>query len=237
MDHKIKPSNRKLKRLLIVIIIFAAAFFSYVEIVNRNSVNMTYRQKILKAVYPVFTWFNRTTGKNNTKMSNKTTQPPVPFYNLTTPLNNGDTLDFKSLKGKKVLLVNTASDCGFTGQYEGLQSLYSRFGDKLVVIGFPANDFKEQEKGSDDEIAEFCKVNFGVRFPLAKKSVVIKNADQHPVFQWLTDKKLNGWNDTPPTWNFSKFLVNEKGILTNYFGPAIEPESKEITDLIDKIDQ
>jgi len=99
--------------------------------------------------------------------------PPESFYELETSLNNGTQLKFSELKGKKVLLVNTASNCGYTNQYEALQQLHEQFREKLVVIGFPANDFKEQEKGSDDEIATFCQVNFGVTFPLAKKSTVI----------------------------------------------------------------
>ena len=98
-----------------------------------------------------------------------------------------------------------------------------------MVIGFPANDFKEQEKGNDEDIAQFCKMNFGVTFPLVRKSTVIKGRDQQEVFQWLTDKTKNGWNSKQPSWNFSKYLVNEMGTLTNYFDPAIPPLSEAIT--------
>jgi len=97
-----------------------------------------------------------------------------------------------------------------------------------VIIGFPANDFKEQEKGSDEEIAQFCKLNYGVDFPLAKKGTVIKGNNQQRVFQWLSDKSKNGWNDKQPSWNFSKYLINEQGILMNYFDPAISPLSGEV---------
>jgi glutathione peroxidase len=101
--------------------------------------------------------------------------------------------------------------------------LYQDHQDKLVVIGFPANDFQEQEKGSDEEISEFCRINYGVTFPLASKSVVVKNEEQHPVFKWLTDKSKNGWNDQAPEWNFSKYLVAPDGKLLGYYGTAVSP--------------
>jgi glutathione peroxidase len=219
---------KKLKRFLLVLVLLIAAFAVYVEIVNRNSVNMTYRQKILKAVYPAFMWFTRLTGTNSAQLSNKDKIPPVPFYTLNVKLNNGESLDFSTLQGRKVLLVNTASDCGYTHQYEDLQALSEEFGQKLLVIGFPANDFKEQEKGTDEEIGAFCKKNYGVTFPLAQKAVVVKSASQHPVFQWLSDSAKNGWNSKVPSWNFSKYLVNEKGILTHYFDPSVSPTSEEV---------
>ena len=133
-----------------------------------------------------------------------------------------------------ILLMNTASDCGYTNQYEDLQKLYEENKDSLVIIGFPANNFKEQEKGTDEEIAEFCKLNYGVSFPLAKKRSVIAGPDQHPIFQWLTDKNKNGWTSKKPSWNFSKYLVNENGILVNYFDPSISPTSSEVKDAIKK---
>jgi glutathione peroxidase len=100
--------------------------------------------------------------------------------------------------------------------------------DKLTVIAFPANDFQEQEKGSDEQIGNFCKINFGVTFPIALKSSVVKGNDQQKVFQWLTDKTKNGWNNQSPSWNFSKYLINEEGVLMNYFDPAISPLSEEV---------
>ena len=221
----------KLKRFFFVLVVILAAFAVYVEIVNRNSKNMTYRQKVLKAIYPALMWFTKLTGKNTKELSGDKL-PPVSFYSLKTILNNGDTLDFAGLKGKKVLLVNTASDCGYTNQYTDLQKLADDQKDKLLVIGFPANDFKEQEKGTDEEIAQFCKMNFGVSFPLAKKSVVIRSAQQNPVYQWLTDSTRNGWNKKPPTWNFTKYLVNEEGKLTHYFGPSVSPLSKDVLDAV-----
>jgi glutathione peroxidase len=228
-----KQVYRKLKRALVVILVCIAAFAIYVEIANRNSKNMTYRQKVLKAVYPALMWFTKLTGKNTKELSG-TRQPPVSFYSLRGTLNNGESLDFAALQGKKVLLVNTASDCGYTNQYSELQKLSEQYKDKLVVIGFPANDFKEQEKGNDTEIAQFCKVNYGITFTLMKKSSVVTSSLQNPVFQWLTDSSKNGWNNKVPTWNFSKYLVNEKGVLTNYFDPSVSPDSEVVIKAIEE---
>lgn len=224
---------KKLKKILIVILLFIIAFWGYVEIVNRNSKNMSLRQKFLKAIYPVYSKFNRMTGKGNKVVSNeKKVVPPSSLYDLSVILNNGDEFYLSELKGKKILLVNTASDCGYTGQYDDLQKLYDQYKDKLTVIGFPANDFKQQEKGSDEEIAEFCKINYGVTFPLAKKSSVLKNDDQNEVFKWLSDKNKNGWNDWAPSWNFSKYLVDETGVLINYFGPSVSPLNSDLINAI-----
>ncbi len=218
---------RKLKRLVIVLLLLIAAFAVYVEIANRNSKNMTYRQKVLKAIYPAWMFWTKLTGKRMTALSD-TRKPPVSFYSLKGTLNNGDTLDFATLKGKKVLLVNTASDCGYTDQYADLQKLADKYNDKLVVIGFPANEFKEQEKGTDEEIAQFCKANYAITFPLMKKSGVIKSPQQNSVYQWLTDSAKNGWNNKPPSWNFTKYIVNEDGVLTNFFGPSVSPVSPAV---------
>ncbi len=190
---------------------------------------MTPRQKFLKAIYPVYTLYKRLVGKGTTILFNKNRiNPPQSFYDLSVQLNNGAKFNFEQLRGKKVLLVNTASNCGYTAQYEGLEKLYQQNADMLVVIGFPANDFKGQEKGTDEEIARFCKINFRITFPLAAKGSVVKGINQHSVFQWLTDRTKNGWNLKQPSWNFSKYLVNEKGSLVNFFGPAISPLGEDI---------
>lgn len=167
-------------------------------------------------------------------LTNEKTQPPVSFYSLKATLGNGGEFDFTQLKGKKVLLVNTASNCGYTNQYDDLQKLNEQFHNKLVILGFPANDFKEQEKGNDEEIAQFCKINFGVTFPLMKKSSVIRDADQNEVFKWLTDSTRNGWNRKQPSWNFSKYLINEEGVLIKYFDPSVSPLSEEVVTEIKK---
>ena len=226
---------KKLKRYLIVLLIIVIAFASYVAIINRNSKNMTYRQKVLKAVYPALMWVNKITGGKSKIMTNNTpVTPPQSLYDLSVKLNDGSELKLVTLKGKKILLVNTASDCGYTDQYDDLQKIYEANKDKMVVIGFPANDFKEQEKGNDDDIAAFCKKNYGISFPLAIKSSVVKGEQQNEIFKWLSDEKLNGWNGQQPTWNFSKYLVNENGVLTNYFDPAVSPASDEIKNAINK---
>lgn len=212
-----------------IVLLLLIAFVVYVFIINRNSKHMTLRQKVLKTVYPAFMWLS---GRKAKSFSNHQTQPSVSFYSLKPVLNNGIVYDLSQLKGKKILLVNTASDCGYTNQYDDLQKLYEQEKDKLVILGFPANDFKEQEKGSDEEIAQFCKLNFGVTFPLMKKSVVIKGAEQNEVFKWLSDSTLNGWSNKQPSWNFSKYLVSEEGALTNYFSPSVSPLSNEVLSAI-----
>ena len=224
----------RLKKVVIVISLMLIAFFVFVEITNLNSKNMTVKQKVLKAVYPVWMWFAGKKGINTKNISSEKTIPLYSFYTLSDTLINGTGFNFEQLKGKKVMLVNTASDCGYTGQYDDLQKLSELYRDKLVILGFPANDFKEQEKGSDAEIASFCKLNFGVSFPLMKKSSVLKGANQNKIFTWLTEASKNGWNNQQPTWNFCKFIVDEQGRLTNYFESTIQPLGKEITDALDQ---
>lgn len=193
---------------------------------------MTLRQRILKWIYPLLIWMGKARGAQQIKENKEHKIPKRPVYGIEVSLNHSGTLPLSSLKGKKILVVNTASDCGYTGQYAELQQLYEGNKDKLVIIGFPSNDFKEQEKGSDEEIAQFCQVNYGVTFPLAKKSTVIPGASQHALFQWLSKKDENGWNDKAPSWNFSKYLLNEEGILTHYFEPSVSPLSQEVVSAI-----
>lgn len=195
---------------------------------------MTLRQRLLKLVYPLLMLVRKRVGNRNVVLSDKGTTPPVSFYSLKGKLNAGQELDFNSLKGKKVLLVNTASNCGYTNQYDQLEKLSEQYKDRLAVIAFPANDFKEQEKGDNAEIAAFCRINYGVTFPLMEKSSVLKKSGQNPVFSWLSDPAQNGWNDKQPSWNFSKYLVSETGRLTHYFDPAINPLSKEVIAAIEK---
>jgi len=195
---------------------------------------MTARQKILKAVYPIMMWFTKSTGINCNTRSNNEVFPVVAIYELKSQLTDGTQLDLNVYKGKKLLLVNTASDCGYTGQYDGLEKLYQTYKDKLVVIGFPANDFKEQEAGTNENIAAFCKINYGVTFPLMKKSSVIKSTNQNVIFQWLCSKQKNGWNEQAPVWNFCKYLVDEQGKLVNYFAPTVDPLSDEVKKAIEE---
>lgn len=224
----------RFKKAIIVILLLLIAFWIFVEIANQNSKNMTGRQKVLKAVYPMLMWFAGKKGVNTKNLSNENSVPPVSFYSLKDTSNNGTPFNFEQLKGKKIMLVNTASDCGYTGQYDDLQKLSEQYKEKLVVIGFPANDFKEQEKGSDEDIAAFCRINFGVSFPLMKKSQVKKGPGQNKIFEWLTDPAKNGWNNKQPSWNFCKYIVDEEGRLTHFFESAIEPLGKEITAVLNQ---
>lgn len=139
----------------------------------------------------------------------------------------GENLDLSSYKGKKILLVNTASACGLTLQYKQLEELYENFKDKLEVIGLPCNDFAGQEPGSEKEIAQFCEVNYGVTFPLTGK-VKIKGGEVDPLYQFLTKKELNGYADSEVVWNFQKYLIDESGHLQAVFAPPVEPLSDEV---------
>lgn len=141
---------------------------------------------------------------------------------------DGGMIDFAKYKGKKILVVNVASQCGYTRQYEGLQKLYDAHKDKLVIVGFPANNFGSQEPGSDGEIAQFCKARFGVTFPMASK-ISVKGDDTAPIYKWLTSKTENGVLDASIGWNFNKFLLDENGKMIAYFPSKIEPNSEEIT--------
>lgn len=194
---------------------------------------MTARQKILKWIYPVFSSLKKISGQNN-RVNHNHISPYVSLYGMTVLLNDGHHLDLATLKGKKILFVNTASDCGFTQQYAELQQLFEARQPGLEIIAFPSNDFKQQEKKNDEEIALFCRTNFGITFPLAAKSSVIRSELQHPVFEWLSNAQKNGWNNQAPSWNFSKYLVNEAGMLTHYFDPSVSPAEKMFTDALGK---
>ena len=222
----------RLTKTGIVLLTLLTAFAAYTAYINRHSIDMTTKQKVLKAVYPMLMWFTKSAGANSTVLANEKATPAVSFYTLQVAAGDGSTLHFSTFKGKQVLLVNTASDCGYTDQYAELEKLYLQYKNTLEIIAFPANDFKEQEKGTDEEIGAFCKKNYGVTFLIMAKSVVIKSTEQNPVFQWLTKAASNGWNSKAPSWNFSKYLINKEGQLTHYFGPGISPLSTEVIDAI-----
>ena len=189
---------------------------------------MNLKQKILKAFYPLLMKWQRATGRQKIRYNQHEVHPAAPVYDLTVQLNNGTVLPLEKLRGKKILLVNTASNCGYTAQYAELQKLYEQAGGSLEIIALPSNDFKQQEKDDDTRIGQFCTLNFGIRFPLAKKIHVRKGPAQDPLYRWLSSKELNGWNDRDPAWNFSKFLISENGMLTHIFDPAIAPLGKEM---------
>ncbi len=138
----------------------------------------------------------------------------------------GDPFDFSTLKGKKVMVVNTASKCGLTPQFEMLESLYREYSDKgFVVIGFPANNFRNQEPGTNEEIIEFCQSNYGVSFPMMDK-ISVKDDDMAPIYKWLTSKELNGKMDSEVSWNFQKYLIDEEGNLVDMIPPREKPNSE-----------
>ncbi len=149
------------------------------------------------------------------------------FYDLKAQSIDGETIHFEQYRGKKVLIVNTASKCGFTPQFEELQRFYETYKDSVVVLGFPSNEFAGQDPGSNEEIAGFCRKNYGVTFTMFEKTEV-KSDRKHPVYQWLTDPALNGWNDKAPSWNFGKYLINAEGQLIGYYASAVKPFSSEI---------
>ena len=150
------------------------------------------------------------------------------IYDFKVEALDGNTIDFSTFKGKKILIVNTASECGYTPQYEGLQKLYDTYKDKLVIVGFPANNFGGQEPGTNTDIKEFCKKNYGVSFPMAAK-ISVKGDDMAPIYKYLTSKSENGVLDAVVGWNFGKFLLDEKGNLMQYFPSKVTPMSEEIT--------
>lgn len=159
---------------------------------------------------------------------------PSGFYAIAVKTLNGNSnLDLSAYKGKKILIVNTASKCGFTPQYKELQQLQDKFKDKLVIIGTPCNQFGSQEPGSKEEIETFCQVNYGVTFPLTEK-LDVKGSNQHALYQWLTQKTKNGSLDATVSWNFNKFLLNENGHLVGYYPSTVTPLSAELVTAIEK---
>ena len=150
------------------------------------------------------------------------------FYDFHAQDIDGNIISMNDFKGKKVLVVNVASRCGYTPQYEGLQKLYETYGDSLVVLGFPSNDFLWQEPGSNAEIKKFCKTIYGVTFPMFSK-IHVKGRKQHPIYDWLSDSKVNGWNDDSPSWNFNKYLLDKNGTIIELYGADVKPLDTLIT--------
>ncbi len=141
---------------------------------------------------------------------------------------DGNEYALKQLKGKKVMIVNVASKCGFTPQYEALEKLYETYkDDNFIIIAFPANNFKEQEPGTDEEIKQFCTLNYGVSFPVMSK-ISVKGDDIHPLYKWLTDKDLNGTSNSRVKWNFQKYLIGTNGKIEYVINPWVEPDNNKI---------
>ena len=190
-----------MKTFLILLIIAAGIFISFISIKS-------------------FVYKSKLTG-NETKN----------FYDLTVKSIDNETINFKKFKGKKVLIVNVASKCGYTPQYKDLQILQDKFKDNLVIIGFPCNQFLSQEPGNASEIKEFCNKNYGVSFQITEKIDVFGD-NQHLVYKWLTHKDLNNVEDSKVSWNFNKFLIDENGKYIKYFGSKTKPLDDELVSLI-----
>ncbi len=154
------------------------------------------------------------------------------FHDFSTESLEGEAVSLSQYKGKKILVVNTASKCGLTGQYKDLEELYRKYGGPdFVIIGFPANNFKEQEPGTNAEIRSFCTENYGVSFPMMHK-ISVKGEDMDPIYRWLTQKSENGVEDSEVKWNFQKYMIDEEGHLVGHFDPMTKPNSKKIEEWI-----
>lgn len=181
------------------------------------------------AILVAFFACNQTNTNNITKHnSTMETMQKTSIYDFKVKDLSGNDFDFATLKGKKIMIVNTASECGLTPQYEQLQSIYNKYHDRnFVIIGFPANNFGAQEPGTNAEIGAFCKKNYGVTFPMMSK-ISVKGDDMHEIYQFLTQKSKNGFADSDVEWNFQKYLIDEKGQLINVISPRTLPNDKEI---------
>lgn len=165
-------------------------------------------------------------------LSAQTMKESIHQFKVTTL--TGEEFDFATLKGKKIMVVNTASECGLTPQYEQLQAVYEKYKDKgFTIVGFPANNFGAQEPGSDEQIAAFCKKNYGVTFPMMSK-ISVKGDDMHEVYQFLTQKSKNGLEDSEVAWNFQKYLLDENGYLVKVVHPKVLPDAEEIIKWIEE---
>lgn len=169
-------------------------------------------------------------SKTMSQMENSTEQAQNParsIYDFEFKTLQGEDVILSNYKGRKMLIVNTASECGYTPQYKELQQLYDKHGDKLVVLGFPANNFGGQEPGSNQEIATFCEKNYGVTFPVFEK-ISVAGKDMHPLYQYLSTKEMNGVTDEKPNWNFCKYLIDEEGKVQAFFNSKVTPMSNEM---------
>lgn len=162
------------------------------------------------------------------QINSQTMDSNIDFYSVKINSISGSEINLKDYKGKKILFVNVASECGFTPQYEGLQELYELYKDKLMIIGVPSNQFGKQEPGSAEQIQSFCEINYGVTFLITEK-VDVKGDNQHPLYTWLTRKENNGVKSSSVKWNFQKYLVDENGALIDYYFSLTKPMSRKIT--------
>ena len=190
---------------------------------------MEYKYLLIIASIGVISMMSIMIAKNN--QDSIILDPVTSFYNIDANSIFGEVINMKAYKGKKILIVNVASKCWITPQYIELEKLYKQYSDKLIILGFPSNDFLRQEPGSNQDIANFCETTYSVTFPLFEK-IKVKGSKKHSVYDWLTDPKQNGWNKKGPSWNFTKYLIDEDGKLLKRFSPKTSPLSDEIIALI-----
>jgi glutathione peroxidase len=187
-------------------------------------------KKLLFIACGIFLFISNPSQAQNKK--SKGTMEKQTIYQFKVEDLSGKTFDFASLKGKKIMIVNTASKCGLTPQYKELEALYKQYKAKgFVIVGFPANNFASQEPGSNSEIATFCQLNYGVTFPMMSK-ISVKGSDMHKVYQFLTQQSKNGLQDSEVQWNFQKYLLNEKGELVKVIAPKTLPTDPEVVNWI-----
>ena len=188
---------------------------------------------LFSAIISLWSCQNQAQLKQVNESETAKTMAKETIYQFKVKTLEGGDFDFSTLKGKKILIVNTASKCGLTPQYEQLQAIYNKYKNQnFVIVGFPANNFMSQEPGTSGEIAEFCQRNYGVTFPMMDK-ISVKGKDMHPVYQFLTQKAKNGLEDSDVEWNFQKYLINENGELAKVVGPRTLPTDAEITNWIE----
>jgi glutathione peroxidase len=186
------------------------------------------KNKIIPLITTGITWALAACSQPVERPANmQTATAPVSFYNFKMKSIDGEEIDFNEFKGKKVLLVNVASECGNTPQYTDLEKLHEQYGDRVTVLGFPANNFGGQEPGSNADIKSFCIKKYDVKFKMFEK-ISVKGSDKDPLYQWLSDKTKNGWNDKEPDWNFAKYLVDENGELVEFFPARTKPLDEKI---------
>jgi len=210
---------------------FASLIIKTIRPFERFSATLPFmRAQILRVFYPLL-MKGLSKGEKGTVLKapahahpNRLAEDVLP--NLGLKLSNTD------LQKKKLLIVNTASLCGFSHQYEALQALQEKHSKNLLILAFPSNEFKNQEPRSDAEINAYCSVNYGITFPIAPKTQVLPGENQHPLYRWLCSAEVNGWNSQAPHWNFSKYLLDEDHRLLAYFGPAVSPLDNRLTNLI-----
>ena len=191
----------------------------------RNKVLQQYRMCLQIVVLLVCVLMNNLLANklHEKKMNN--------FYDISIKNINGNNIDLSKLEGKHILVVNVASRCGYTSQYEGLQRLYENNKDQIEIIGVPCNDFGRQEPGTASEIKEFCSINYGVEFTLTEKQST-KGKLKSKLYYWLSNPDLNGWNSELPSWNFCKYIINNNGELTHFFPSNVKPNSSSIKDAL-----